>query len=218
MILLTKITSAFSALLSLFEVLGELIKFGKKLMRGFSGEGLYEVLDVKMKLVLHDRKGKRATYQKEETIRYLQNRILAIEDLAWGEGDILSSYKTTLGKPVDFYKTGHKTTIVISLRGMRNKGDEDHFVIERKILNGFTRKSEFWEFEINHRTQRAQFEIEFPKSRRPTSIRLFEFNSRKEITLSKELYQKLPDGRMRLKIKVRKPRLYERYIVKWTWL
>lgn len=51
--------------------------------------GLYEVLDYESLLELHDTRGTKTTFTKEQTIHYLQNNIIAIQDTAWGDGDIL---------------------------------------------------------------------------------------------------------------------------------
>lgn len=54
-----------------FEIVGELWKFSRKVMRGMANEGMYEVLDYESTLELHDTKGKRATFRKRMKIRYL---------------------------------------------------------------------------------------------------------------------------------------------------
>ncbi|MGD8998575.1 MAG: hypothetical protein PVH80_10740, partial [Anaerolineae bacterium] len=49
---------------------------------------------------------------------------------AWGDGEILLNYRCTPGAPVDRYRSGYKTTILISRRQVKNKGDVDEFNIE----------------------------------------------------------------------------------------
>src|SRR3989344_9631783 len=96
-----------------FEIVGELWKVGKKLMRGLSNEGMYEVLDYETTLELKDKRGENAIVRKRERVRYLQDNIIAYEDQAWGDGEILIDYKCTPGKPVDRYTPGNKTYILI---------------------------------------------------------------------------------------------------------
>ncbi|MGB6680262.1 MAG: hypothetical protein WBF08_02915, partial [Candidatus Bathyarchaeia archaeon] len=101
------------------EIVGEMWKAGRKMIRGLSNEGTYEVLDYETTLELLDHKGKQASLKKREKVRYLQNYILAYQDQAWGDGKILQDYRCTPGKPVDRYRTGYKTHILISRREVK---------------------------------------------------------------------------------------------------
>ena len=71
----------------------------RQMMPGHSGPGMYEVLEYESTLELHDRSGKRATFRKREKVRYLQSHIIAYQDQAWGDGEILLNYRCTPGKP-----------------------------------------------------------------------------------------------------------------------
>jgi len=97
-----------------FELLGEAIRVGRQVIGGFTTEGTYEVLDYNIRLELKDPEGKRALVQKREKVKYLQNNIIAFQDQAWGDGKILQNYKCTPGMPVDKYRSGYKTHILIS--------------------------------------------------------------------------------------------------------
>lgn len=123
-----------------FEIIGEVWKIGRKLMRGLATEGIYEVLDYECRLKLIDKEGKNATIQKREKVRYLQDNIIACQDQAWGDGKILLDYRCSPGIPADQYRLGHKTYVLISLREVRNKGDIDDFNIEWKMQDGFLQK------------------------------------------------------------------------------
>lgn len=70
---------------------------------------MYEVLGHETTLELKDRAGKRATFEKEKRVRYLQDNIIAYHDQAWGDGEILLNYRCTPGTPMDRYRLGHKT-------------------------------------------------------------------------------------------------------------
>ena len=96
--------------------IGELIKIARKLLRGLSQEGIYEVLDYETTLELMDRRGERAFVKKREKVRFLQNNIYAFQDQAWGDGKILIDYCCSPGTPVDCYRVGYKNIILISLR------------------------------------------------------------------------------------------------------
>jgi hypothetical protein len=78
-----------------FEIIGELWKIGKKMMRGLANEEVYEVLDYESTLELKDINGENAIFRKCEKVRYLQDYIIAYQDQAWGDGEILIDYLAT---------------------------------------------------------------------------------------------------------------------------
>ena len=94
-----------------------LISAGKlvsNMARARRGPGMYEVLEYESVLRLSDGTGRKATFKKREKVRYLQDHIIAYQDQAWGDGEILLNYRCTPGKAVDRYRLGHKTYILIS--------------------------------------------------------------------------------------------------------
>jgi hypothetical protein len=107
------------------DVLGDALKALRKAIQGRSHRGLYEVLDYESTLELKDCEGKTATFRKREKVRYLQDNVIAYQDQAWGDGEILLNYRCTPGTPVDRYRSGYKTTILISRREVKDKGDVD---------------------------------------------------------------------------------------------
>jgi hypothetical protein len=199
------------------EILSELMMYGRKALRGLAIEGVYEVLEYETMLELHDTKGKKATLKKREKVRCLQDNIIAYQDQAWGNGDILLNYNCSPGKPVDRYRSGYKTHILISLREMKNKGDMDEFNIEWGIREGFLSKNGFWATEINHRTKHIRIHVILPKSRPPTRTSIAEKNHKRTHILGKDSIKQLPDGRWRVTWEKSKPRLYEQYLLKWDW-
>jgi hypothetical protein len=201
----------------LFELFGELWRVGRSLMRGFSSEGVYEVLDYECRLELQDKNGKRATVQKRERVRYLQDYITTYQDQAWGDGKILIDYRCSPGVPVDEYQLGHKTYTLISLRGFKNRGEIDEFNTQWKMRNGFLKKTGFWGTAINHRTKKITIKVIFPKDRPPLRFLVFESNAQRTQNLGADAQEKLPDGRPVIVWQKANPRLYEDYILKWEW-
>jgi hypothetical protein len=199
------------------EILTEVWKSGKKVLRGMANEGMYEVLEYESTLELKDKKGKKARLKKREKVRYLQDNIIAYQDQAWGDGKILINYRCTPGDPVDRYRSGYKTHILISLREVKNKGDLDEFNIEWGIRNGFLRKTGFWATEISHRTKKVKIQIIFPEDRPPLEISVLEKNTQRTLSMGKENRLQLPDGRWMILWERIKPRLYEHYIFNWKW-
>ena len=179
--------------------------------------GLYEVLEYESTLELLDTTGKLACFSKRQQVRYLQNNIIAYQDQAWGDGEILVNYRCSPGEPVDRYRLGHKTLILISLREIKQRGDIDEFNIQWEMKNGFRQSQESWETEISHTTRKAKIQVIFPQERPPTRA-IFVEASRQlgKIALNENRHQ-LPDGRWLVTWDIDHPRLNERYILKWSW-
>lgn len=199
------------------EMVTEAWKLGRKILRGLSSEGMYEVLEYESSLELHDKAGKKATFKKRKKVRYLQNNIIAFQDYGWGDGRFLKNYQSSPGTAVDQYKVGYKTYILLSLREEKNRGDVAEFHIQWDIENGFLKSNGFWETDVSHRTKQMKLILIFPKSRPPQKVVLVESNVRKTRLLPNDGKKRLPDGRWRVSWKIAKPRLYEHYIIKWDW-
>lgn len=213
------VSSVIAVLLggSWLEMTADLWKIGKKLWRGLADEGMYEVLEHEVTLELKDTKGKRALVRKRQKVRYLQNNIIAYQDQAWGDGRILVNYHCTPGVEADRYKAGRKTQILISLREVKEKGEEDEFNIEWEHLNGFLKSVEEWGSEVSHRTKSLQLQVIFPKRRPPKQISIVEHLRRRTTPLSQENIRKLPRGKWAATWMIEKPRLHEQYGFKWEW-
>lgn len=119
------------------EIIAGAWKLGRRIFRGFTNEGIYEVLNYECEIELKDKNGSLATIKKCEKIRYLQDYITSYQDRAWGDGEIFLNYRCSPGTPVDEFRLGHKTYKLISLREFRNKGNVDDFHIEWNMRRGF---------------------------------------------------------------------------------
>jgi len=199
------------------QIVTEAWKLGRKIMRGLTDEGMYEVLEYESTLEIHDKGGKRATFKKRKKVRYLQNDIIAYQDYGWGDGEHFLDYRARPGVPVDRHKAGYKTYILLSLREVKNRGDVDEFHIQWKIRNGFLKPDGFWETDVSSRTRDMKVSVIFPKGRPPYSVRLVENNIRQTTTLESDAIQLLPDGRWQVIWEKNKPHLYEHYIIRWNW-
>jgi hypothetical protein len=215
-LLLDRLATALSGL-PWSDVLGELWTALRKALSGSAEEGMYEVLEYESTLELLDDRGLRARFQKHEKVLYLQSNIIAYQDQAWGDGQILIRYRCAPGTPVDQYRPGQKTYILISLREVRNRGDVDEFKIEWEMKRSFMRSTELWETEVNHRTQKLKSQVIFPRDRPPHRTVLIESTIGKIHLLGQEAIVRLPNGRWSVSWETSQPRLYERYQLKWEW-
>lgn len=195
----------------------DLWKFAQKLIQRYFPKDSYEVLGYESTLELIDRAGKYATFKKREKVRYLQDNVIAYQDQAWGDGEILVNYRCTPGKPVDCYRSGHKRHILISRRGVKNRGDTDVFNIEWSINRGFLKATGYWETHVTHQTNHLKINVIFPKLRAPKHITLVESNRQKSHRLGEDTQIQLPDSRWLVTWETQHPRLYENYILQWEW-
>ena len=200
-----------------YDTFAKVWQLGRLSIARFRNTGIYEVIDYESTLEIHDPKGKKATFRKRKKVRYLQDSIIAYQDYAWGDGDILLNYRTNRGKPVDCYRSGYKTYILLSLREVRNKGDIDEFNIQWDIRRGFLTKDGYWATDISQQTQHVKVNVILPKSRPPLRITLEESNTKRTSSLSRETQKQLPDGRWMVTWEMDGPRLYEIYVLRWIW-
>ena len=199
------------------DLLGGMKKIGQRFFQKFCQGEMYEVLEYDSTLELHDCKGKNATYRKRQKVRYLQDNIIAFEDQAWGDGEILVGYKCSPGVPVDQYRLDYKTFILISLREVKNRGEIDDFNIEWDIRGGFLRQTEQWGTEIRKPVRKLKVSLLFPKMRSPQRLELVEKSSQRRFSLDHNAKQLLPDGRWRVVWEKSDPSLHETYILEWEW-
>lgn len=199
----------------LLPILGDLYRLGKSSIQKITNPGIYEVLNYGTTLELLDKKGKKAILKKKEEVKFSQNNIIAYQDQAWGDGKILLNYRCNPGTPVDRYRSGYKTHILISLREVKNKGDKDEFNIEWGIQNGFLSKTGFWSTEICQRTKQIIIQVIFPKMRPPSRTWILEKNTQRTFLIDEK--KQLPDGRWLVSWQKNQPRLYEHYILNWKW-
>lgn len=195
----------------------KLWRLSRRVLAAQSREGMYEVLDFDVCLELQDTGGSRAVLHKRQSVRFLQNNILAYQDKVWGDGNQFAEYKCAPGRAVDRYREGHRWRVLISLRETKQAGDVEVFHIERTITNGFTRKDEALQIEIDHLTRQLTMSIVFPRERPPRRVLLIEQNSTRTRELGPEEHHTLPDGRQKVLWHTRRPHLFEAYIMQWEW-
>jgi len=217
--LVSQLGGLVTALLNsgLVAALAKLWRQWRRTASGLAEEGLYEVLEYETTLELLDRRGQNAMLRKRERVKYLQGGTIAFQDQAWGDGEILLDYRCSPGVPVDRYRPGHTTYILISLREVKSRGDVDEFNIEWGIRRGFLRNSELLETEISHRTRWIKAQVIFPPTRPPSRFAVVEDNTQRTQLLPENSLVQLPDGRWVVTWVKDRPRRFERFSLKWDW-
>jgi hypothetical protein len=180
-------------------------------------DGIYNVNAHHVTLELLDRQGKTAVYTKRQDIEFRQNGVFAIQDQAWGDGDLFAQYTCSPGVAVDRYKEGYRWKILISLRGTRNKGDQERLVVERTVKDGFTTPVGNFQTQVDHPTQTLSISVIFPRTRHPKYVTVIEQNMKRTYTLGQASITPLSKERVQYQWQVNKPRLYEAYILRWEW-
>lgn len=183
----------------------------------FTQNGLYEVLTHEVTLELNTLNGSKATYDKHQQVKFLQDNTIAYQDQAFGDGEIFTNYKCSPGEPVDFYQDGNRWRVLISLRESKSRGQIEDFHIERQIKNGFTKPNEYFQTRIDHKTRRLTMSVVFQEKRYPKRLILVEENRKRTTELSQDHTHILPDNRLKVTWSTDKPRLYEAYTLRWSW-
>lgn len=198
-------------------ILGGLYRALLQFLKKKTVSGPYEVLEYDAILDLPDPKGRLALFKKRLRVKFLQDYIIAFQDHAWGDGDLLADYNCSPGVEVDHYPEGDRWNILISLRETKSRGDIQEFYIERKILLGFTKREEWWQIEMQHETRWLKLSIVFPEERHCKRAVLVERNRNFTTVLDPTCFVVMPDGREVLSWESKHPRRYETYTIKWHW-
>lgn len=212
--------SPLNALLSLFSLsqLTALLDLFSYLRSKWRNEtDPYEFLECESTLELLDPQGATALFSKRQKVKFLQNHIIAFEDYAWGDGDVMVEYRCSPGVVVDRYQEGDRWNILVSLRETKNKGDIEEFTIERMEVDTFTKDEEWQQIEIRRRTHQLQVNIIFPKERLCQRATLTQRTQSRVTVFGPEHFHRLPDGRQRLTWETKNARAYDIYTIRWRW-
>ena len=188
-----------------------------QLFKHGSHEGLYEVLEYDAVLDLIDPKGERALFKKRLLVKFLQDNVIAYQDHAWGDGQVLLDYHCSPGTVVDRYQDGDRWNVLISLRETKSAGDMERLNIQRKLERSFTKKEEWWQIEMQNQTKWLKFSILFPGDRRCQRAILCEKTRNRTTILNPQHFADLPDGRQVLTWESKAPKRFETYTIKWRW-
>ena len=182
-----------------------------------SPDGLFEILEYESTLELLDPQGRTARLKKRERIKFLQDNVIAFQDYAWGNGDVLRGYKCSPGIEADRYLEGGRWNILISLRETKQQGDVQDFFIERTLRNTFVKADSWWQIEMQHRTRSVRLQLIFPRQRACREAAVIERTRARTIPLQPKNFTVLPDGRQVLAWENIEPRRFETYTLKWKW-
>lgn len=171
----------------------------------------YEVLDYVGVLTLADKKGRKAVFERTQTVRFYQSGVGAILDHLWGDG-FLISYDNSAGQIGDSIRDGARRHLVIDLPKQVKAGQLLNFSVKRTTLGGFYNSEEWLETVADHPIRHLSQSVLFPRERPPRCAYLE----------SPTIKQPLPivllaDGRSLVRIRVEEPRADVPYTITWSW-
>ena len=179
---------------------------------------LFELLDFDSTLELCDAQGHLAVIHRLQTMRFLQNHVVAFQDFVWGgDGEQMVEYKVSPGFVAKIYREADRWIVLIALDEVKHKGDVADLTIERKIRNGFTKATEWRQTEIWKPTKRVRLAVIFPNNRLCKRAVLLKRRADQSIPLGNEHFRALPDGRLMLAWEQYRPQRGEIYTLKWEW-
>lgn len=172
----------------------------------------YEILDYQAALILDDPNGYRATFQRTQRVRFLQDGVSALLDHFWGDGVILTDYQNTAGSIGDTFKDAGVRHLMVELARAMGKGEMLTFAVERTAMIGFTASEEWLETTFDHPIGNIDQRIIFPKERPCQQAELVIGDQAMPISLIT-----MRDGRVLLRTRVPDPKADTVYTIRWRW-
>lgn len=194
-----------------------LVATSPRLCQKLLPEGLlstpYEILDnYRATLTLEDPEGLRATFRRDEKIRFLQDGVSGILDHLWGDGVVVTYYHNEAGILEDWFKDQGRYHFVIGLRRPMRRGEELAFKVERTAMVGFTRGEEWLETTTDHPARQIERAIVFP-AERPCRRATLSYEGL-EVPLP---VTRMGDGRSAVRFRIWQPRVDTPYTARWSW-
>jgi|SRR5579871_3235615 len=172
----------------------------------------YEVLDYRATLTLHDEWGSRATFRRSQQVRFLQDGVGGILDHAWGEGNLLASYRHSAGKLVDSFRDHERLHLVVELGRRQGRGDVMMFSVEREAIDAYSADTGVIETVIDHPIRSLTRSVVFPETR-PVYGAVLEYDGQRfPLPMLRRT-----DGRTEVSFHMAHPQADTPYTIFWSW-
>ena len=125
----------------------------------------YEVLECEATLYIVDAEGMHATLVRREKIRFLQEGVSGILDHAWGDGVVVTSYRTNAGTIEGTLRDGGRRHLMIGLKRPMHRGEILEFEVIRELFGGVMQSEEWLEMLIDHPVRQLIGNVVFPQER-----------------------------------------------------
>jgi len=193
-----------------------LISSSARLRRKLLPEGAclspYEILDYQATLTLEDPRGVRATFRRQQRIRFLQEGVSGLLDHFWGDGVPLTFYHHEAGRLEDSFKDERHRHLVIGLKRPMHRGESLAFEVVRMAMVGFTKDEEWVETSLDHPIRGLSRSIVFPAERPCQRATLSYEGSKVPLPVIR-----LARGLTLVRFRVDQPRMDTPYTVRWSW-
>jgi hypothetical protein len=154
----------------------------------------------------------RATFGRQEHIRFLHEGVAAILDHAWGDGVVMTYYSNDAGTLEGSLRDGARRHLVIGLKRKMARGDVLSFVVERQAMAGFLTSNEWLETTIDHPIKRLRCRVVFPEERPCRRAVLALGTQRLALPITRQ-----DRGRTAVEIDVAAPQAHAAYSIHWSW-
>ncbi|MEZ4554205.1 MAG: hypothetical protein R3B59_09895 [Dehalococcoidia bacterium] len=174
----------------------------------------YRVESFDGELVLHDRRGQRATYHKRERVIVTRDQVRTLNDFNWGNGRQFLGHRVHPGNVIASAEVGPRVRHLIELPRIVRRGQRLTLRATRQIRGAFTTPADRWlESEVYHHTKRLTMRVLFPPGSRPRGARVRCLLRQIDATLTPRPRR---GGGSVLSFTMRRPPLGERVTISWT--
>jgi hypothetical protein len=130
----------------------------------------YEILDQEHEWDFVRPDGSLVIHRKRLRVRYL-NQAISIVDYAWGQGNLYAEYSCSPGRVVDRLAVDGQLWVLISLGGVRQRGQEEVLEFRRAVTDGFLSSQEWVELK-GLEARRVSLKVVFPRERPPEQVQI----------------------------------------------
>jgi hypothetical protein len=172
----------------------------------------YKILDYQGTLILRDKTGAIASFERQQVVQFQQDGIGAILDHFWGAGVGLAEYTTTAGVLRDSFRDQGKRHLLIELARKMGRGERLAFTMQRIAHEMFTAPEEWLETTIDHPIARLSQTIVFPRDRRCQAAELVYRGESFPLHV-----MTTAEGGTQLNVRIGQPQDNTSYLIRWTW-
>lgn len=197
---------------------GALVAYGRLLTTSRSRG--YEILGQEHEWDLVRPDGSFVIHRKQLHVRYL-NRAISVVDFAWGDGNLFAEYSCRPGRVVDRFIVNDQLWVLISLGGLRQRGEVETLEFKRAITDGFVGQTEW--VQLQELEGRVSIRLVFPKERGPEGVEIIRRGRSRFGRITERRTAVAPaqldsvSERQVLTVKHQRPSRNTSLVVRWKW-
>lgn len=179
----------------------------------------YETISIDWEWDIDAQDGSHAFVRKTLKVKFLSDT-RAIGEMVRGDGEpCMETLTCSPGKVVDLFTTADEHWAIISLRGVKMRGQQETFVLERESKEAFPNPEEEWvAIDTVALTQQATIKVVLPKGRTCEDAWVQQRSTRRLSHLDPSKDIQTNAGRTALTFRVVPPyRTEDRFTLRWRW-